>query len=122
MQVAAAMRKTTIHSSSRLRMRSSTSSKMFPSAPPSRARIGRAASPSPFSGRAGWGLFRGVTLVEAAPPYPPPKRGGISDLDTPREERGEGVDSVTRSGLRRHKTRGLVDLVDEVLAEAALHF
>src|SRR3984893_19410856 len=37
-------------------------------------------------------------------------------------KRGEDSDSLTRSGLRGREARGLVDLVDEVLAEAALHF
>src|SRR5260370_29107922 len=86
-------------------MRSSRQSKMFPSAQSSASKGWRRSSPSPSSGRVGWGLCTLQTRGK------PPIRTLAED--------GEGL---AGSGLRRYEPGGLVDLVDEVLAEAAPHF
>jgi polar amino acid transport system substrate-binding protein len=44
-------------------------------------------SPSPSSGRAGWGSFRGVTPVEAAPTLPSPVKNGGGIRSAPPEAR-----------------------------------
>src|SRR6266849_3717234 len=98
MQVAAPIRTQMIHSSSRSRMRSSTSSKMFPSAQNSTSEDWRRSSPSPSSGRVGWGLLHGTDRGNSPHPTLP--------------EDGEGL---ACSRLRRYETGGLVDLIDEVL-------
>src|SRR5260370_17035828 len=86
-------------------MRSSRQSKMFPSAQSSASKGWRRSSPSPSSGRVGWGLC--TLQTRGKPPHPT------------LPEDGEGL---AGSGLRRYEPGGLVDLVDEVLAEAAPHF
>src|SRR5258707_15470893 len=62
-------------------------------------------SPSPSSGRAGWGSFHGTALVEAAPTLPSPVKngGGINEagehMASMRDKAGRPIVVVTGSGL-----------------------
>src|SRR5215472_5190642 len=94
MPVAAAIRTAMIHSSSRSRMRSSTGQPY---------RLPR------VRGR----VREGVNITV--------RTGGGKCPSSALPASGEAV-ALPRSGLRHHEAGGLIDLVDEILAEAAPHF